>query len=98
MGGYRTADPESPDETYFILRQRQGMAWIGLYRPDMEELRSGAEEFDPCPAAQRTDHGLPRPAAECARRQAALVTQRQNDEMISSWAAIVFAPSLVGTI
>ena len=30
----------------FLLRQRQGMAWIGLYRPDAEELRSVAEEFD----------------------------------------------------
>ena len=46
VNGYRTADPESLDETYFILRQRQGMAWIGLYRPDAEELRSVAGEFD----------------------------------------------------
>ncbi|HEX9087360.1 MAG TPA: magnesium and cobalt transport protein CorA [Arthrobacter sp.] len=46
VDGYRTADPESLDETYFILRQRQGMAWIGLYRPDPEELRSVALEFD----------------------------------------------------
>jgi magnesium transporter len=46
VNGYRTADPESLDETYFILRQRQGMAWIGLYRPDAEELLSVAEEFD----------------------------------------------------
>jgi magnesium transporter len=46
VDGYRTADPENLDETYFILRQRQGMAWIGLYRPDAEELRSVAEEFD----------------------------------------------------
>jgi magnesium transporter len=46
VDGYRTADPEGLDETYFILRQRQGMAWIGLYRPDPEELHSVAEEFD----------------------------------------------------
>ena len=46
VNGHRTADPESLDETYFILRQRQGMAWIGLYRPDGDELRSVAEEFD----------------------------------------------------
>jgi magnesium transporter len=44
--GHRTADPEGLEETYFILRQRQGMAWIGLYRPDPDELRSVAEEFD----------------------------------------------------
>lgn len=46
VNGYRTADPESLDETYFVLRQRQGMAWIGLYRPDAEELLSVAAEFD----------------------------------------------------
>lgn len=46
VDGYRTADPEDLDETYFVLRQRQGMAWIGLYRPDAAELRSVADEFD----------------------------------------------------
>src|SRR6476620_7768210 len=46
VDGHRTADPEDLDETYFLLRQRQGMAWIGLYRPDAPELRSVAEEFD----------------------------------------------------
>jgi magnesium transporter len=46
VDGRRTADPESLDETYFLLRQREGMAWIGLYRPDAEELRSVAGEFD----------------------------------------------------
>ena len=39
VDGLRTADPESLDETYFLLRQREGMAWIGLYRPDADELR-----------------------------------------------------------
>jgi magnesium transporter len=46
VDGRRTADPESLEETYFVLRQRQGMAWIGLYRPDAQELRSVADEFD----------------------------------------------------
>ncbi len=46
VDGFRTEDPEDLDETYFLLRQRQGMAWIGLYRPDAAELRSVAEEFD----------------------------------------------------
>lgn len=46
VDGLRTADPENLDETYFVLRQREGMAWIGLYRPDAVELRSVAEEFD----------------------------------------------------
>ncbi|WP_164205601.1 magnesium and cobalt transport protein CorA [[Micrococcus luteus] ATCC 49442] len=46
VDGLRTADPENLDETYFVLRQREGMAWIGLYRPTAVELRSVAEEFD----------------------------------------------------
>lgn len=46
VAGRRTADPEGLEETYFLLRQRQGMAWIGLYRPDPHELRSVADEFD----------------------------------------------------
>ncbi|MCG2623638.1 magnesium and cobalt transport protein CorA [Arthrobacter sp. I2-34] len=45
VDGRRTADPEGLDETYFLLRQRQGMAWIGLYRPDVAELQSVAGEF-----------------------------------------------------
>ena len=46
VGGRRTANPASLDETYALLREREGMAWIGLYRPDVEELRSVAQEFD----------------------------------------------------
>jgi magnesium transporter len=46
VNGLRTEDPEDLDETYFLLRQREGMAWIGLYRPDGEELQSVGEEFD----------------------------------------------------
>ncbi|HEY8699475.1 MAG TPA: magnesium and cobalt transport protein CorA [Arthrobacter sp.] len=46
VDGRRTADPDDLDETYFLLRQREGMAWIGLYRPDVDELQSVAEEFD----------------------------------------------------
>jgi magnesium transporter len=46
VDGRRTADPDDLDETYFLLRQREGMAWIGLYRPDVHELRSVAEEFN----------------------------------------------------
>ena len=51
VNGLRTEDPESLDETYFVLRQREGMAWIGLYRPDAEELQSVGEEFDLNPLA-----------------------------------------------
>ena len=51
VNGLRTEDPEDLDETYFLLRQREGMAWIGLYRPDAEELQSVGEEFDLNPLA-----------------------------------------------
>ncbi|MDT4985568.1 MAG: magnesium transporter, partial [Pseudonocardiales bacterium] len=40
VDGHRTADPQSLDETFEILRERHGMAWIGLYRPDADEIRS----------------------------------------------------------
>jgi magnesium transporter len=45
VDGRRTADPRSLDETYELLRERQGMAWIGLYRPDAQEIESVAREF-----------------------------------------------------
>ena len=46
VAGRRTASPSSLDETYALLRERQGMAWIGLYRPDLDELQSMAREFE----------------------------------------------------
>jgi magnesium transporter len=46
VDGRRSADPRTLEETYEVLRERHGMAWIGLYRPDVEELRSVAREFD----------------------------------------------------
>jgi magnesium transporter len=45
VDGRRSADPKSLEETYEVLRERKGMAWIGLYRPDAEEIRSVAQEF-----------------------------------------------------
>jgi magnesium transporter len=51
VDGQRSADPRSLDETYELLRERHGMAWIGLYRPDVEELHSVAREFDLHPLA-----------------------------------------------
>ena len=45
VSGRRSADPRTLDETYEALRERHGMAWIGLYRPDLEEIRSVAHEF-----------------------------------------------------
>jgi magnesium transporter len=51
VDGQRTAVPRSLDETYELLRQHHGMAWIGLYRPDADEIRSVAREFDLHPLA-----------------------------------------------
>jgi magnesium transporter len=45
VNGIRTGNPASLDETYELLHERQGMAWIGLYRPTKEEMHSVAEEF-----------------------------------------------------
>jgi magnesium transporter len=45
VDGVRTANPATLDETYELLRERQGMAWIGLYRPTPGEIRSVATEF-----------------------------------------------------
>ncbi|WP_440707970.1 magnesium and cobalt transport protein CorA [Herbiconiux sp. YIM B11900] len=51
VDGHRTGSPYSLDETYELLRERDGMAWIGLYRPRPEELRSVADEFGLHPLA-----------------------------------------------
>ena len=45
VDGRRTAGSCSLEETFRLLRERQGMAWIGLYRPSTEEIRSVAQEF-----------------------------------------------------
>ena len=45
--GTRTSSPRSLTECFDDLRrQDDGMAWIGLYRPDPSELQSLAGEFD----------------------------------------------------
>ncbi|HEY4993191.1 MAG TPA: magnesium and cobalt transport protein CorA [Nakamurella sp.] len=46
VNGVRTTDPESLDETFELLRDRDGLAWIGLYRPDEVELGAVAAEFE----------------------------------------------------
>ncbi|ROP44696.1 magnesium and cobalt transport protein CorA [Pseudokineococcus lusitanus] len=45
VGGRRAADPTSLEATYELVREHAGMAWIGLYRPSHEEIRSVADEF-----------------------------------------------------
>ena len=45
VDGRRTVEPDSLQETYEAVRERRGVAWIGLYRPTQEEFSSVAEEF-----------------------------------------------------
>ncbi|NEA36055.1 magnesium and cobalt transport protein CorA [Streptomyces sp. SID13031] len=45
VDGKRACEPDTLDETYELLRDRHGMGWIGLYRPDPLEMESVAEEF-----------------------------------------------------
>ena len=49
--GRRTEQPRSLEETYEAVRQRQGVAWIGLYKPTEEEFSSVAGEFGLHPLA-----------------------------------------------
>lgn len=51
VAGRRTPDPTGLTETYEAMRERDGMAWIGLYRPSDEEIRSIADELDLHPLA-----------------------------------------------
>jgi magnesium transporter len=46
VNGQRTANPDSLDDTFEVLRARNGMAWIGMYRPTPAEVESVAKEFD----------------------------------------------------
>ncbi|PYE15979.1 magnesium transporter [Williamsia limnetica] len=46
VDGKRTKNPESLDLTYEVMRERGGMAWIGLYRPGRTEIDSVASEFN----------------------------------------------------
>lgn len=45
VDGRRSDNPRNLDETYEVMRERGGMAWIGLYRPDPAEIQSVADEF-----------------------------------------------------
>jgi magnesium transporter len=45
VDGRRTRTPKSLDDTYALMRESGGMAWIGLYRPDEAEVQSLESEF-----------------------------------------------------
>ncbi|WP_066462723.1 magnesium and cobalt transport protein CorA [Sanguibacter suarezii] len=51
VDGVRRAEPASLDLTYDVLRAEHGMAWIGLYRPDEDEIASLQDEFGIHPLA-----------------------------------------------
>lgn len=43
--GVKVATPQTMDETFEVMREHGGFAWIGLYRPSADELDAVAEEF-----------------------------------------------------
>ncbi|MDN4612451.1 magnesium/cobalt transporter CorA [Arthrobacter burdickii] len=43
--------PETLDQTFEIMRESGGMGWIGLYRPEREEIHAVEEEFGLHPLA-----------------------------------------------
>jgi magnesium transporter len=45
VDGRRVATPVTLDETFEAMKAHNGFAWIGLYRPSDEEVRSVATEF-----------------------------------------------------
>lgn len=46
VDGRRSVEPASLEETFELMRECNGMAWIGLYRPDEKEIHAVASEFD----------------------------------------------------
>ena len=69
VDGVRTANPVTLDETYELLRERHGMAWIGLYRPDFGGDPSVARRVRAAPSGRRGCHrGPPTAQAGAVRR------------------------------
>ncbi|HET9873376.1 MAG TPA: magnesium and cobalt transport protein CorA [Propionibacteriaceae bacterium] len=46
VNGVRRDSPRSLEATYELLRRSGGLAWIGLYRPSENDIRSVAHEFN----------------------------------------------------
>lgn len=51
VAGNRIQNPASLEETFEYMRERGGMAWIGLFRPTPEEIHQVAAEFSLHPLA-----------------------------------------------
>ena len=45
VDGHRVSTPHTLDETFEVMKQNKGFAWIGLYRPSELEVRAVATEF-----------------------------------------------------
>ena len=45
VDGHKSVEPKSLKETYELVRDQEGLAWIGRYKPTEEEFASVAEEF-----------------------------------------------------
>jgi magnesium transporter len=45
VDGRRVATPATLDDTFEVMKAKAGLAWIGLYRPTDEEVRTVADEF-----------------------------------------------------
>lgn len=45
VDGRRFAEPRSLDQTFEVMASCNGMAWIGMFRPDAEEMATLASEF-----------------------------------------------------
>jgi Mg2+ and Co2+ transporter CorA len=87
--GRRHAEPESLEVTYELLRDKQGMGWIGLYRPDKSEVLSVAAKFGIHPlAVEDTIKAHQRPSSNvttacCSRSFAPRATSRRR----SGWSS-----------
>jgi magnesium transporter len=65
VAGVRGTTPHTLDDTFETLHERGGIAWIGLYRPTPEEIRTVAEEFELHHlAVEDALHGHQRPKLE----------------------------------
>ena len=51
VDGRRLETPKNLDDTYRLMDDHEGLAWIGLYRPRPQEVASVAREFDLHPLA-----------------------------------------------
>ncbi|KQZ04986.1 transporter [Microbacterium sp. MEC084] len=51
VAGRRIENPASLEDTFEHMRDRNGMAWIGLFRPTTEEIQKVAQEFSLHPLA-----------------------------------------------